>query len=127
LAQFLELGDTSSGSRSLGESQTDMFLQSLTAVAKQICDTINRFLIPELVDFNFDVEDYPQLKFDPLAGKDLEKFANIISTLIGAAAINPDEDLEDFLREKYELPSRMKEEEVEEVKDTDKGNDDGDQ
>lgn len=94
-----------------------MFLQSLEAVAKQICDTINRFLIPELVDFNFDVEAYPKLKFDPLAGKDLEKLANIISTLIGAAAINPDEDLEDFLREKYELPARMKEEEVDETDD----------
>jgi len=90
-----------------------MFLQSLTAVAKQVADTINRFLIPELVDFNYDVETYPSLKFDPLAGKDLEQFANIISTLIGSAAISPDEDLEDFLREKYELPSRMKQDEEE--------------
>lgn len=67
LAQFLELGDTSSGSRSLGDSQQSMFLQALEAVANQVADTINRFLIPQLVDFNFDVEIYPRLKFDPLA------------------------------------------------------------
>lgn len=96
-----------------------MFLQSLEAVAKQIADTVNRFLIPELVNFNFTVETFPTLKFDPLEGKDLEKLANIISTLIGSGSITPDEDLEDFLREKYELPARMKEEDNPDAPDED--------
>lgn len=107
LAQFLELGDTWTWSRSLGESQMWLFLQSLNSIANQIADTFNRFIIPQLVDLNFDVEDYPKMRFDKIETKDLAIFANTISTLTGSWLINPDEDLEDHLREVLWLPARM--------------------
>ncbi len=108
LAHFMELWNTQSWSRSLGDSQTELFLQSLNSIWKQICDTFNRFVIPQVVDYNFNVDIYPKLAFDVIEQKDMEKFATTISTLIGAAAINPDEDLEDHLRDILQLPARMK-------------------
>lgn len=112
LAQFLELGDTESGSKALSEDQSDLFLLSLVAVANQIKDTINRFLIPELVDYNYDgVKEYPKLTFEKLGSVDYEKIANILSSLASGELITKDEDLEDYLRTKMNLPARKKDEE----------------
>lgn len=111
LAQFLELGDTESGSKALSEDQSDLFLLSLVAVANQIKDTINRFLIPELVDYNFDgVKEYPKITFEKLGVVDYEKISNILSTLAGSELLTKDEDLEDFLRTTLNLPARKKDE-----------------
>lgn len=104
----MELGDTNSGSKALSEDQSDLFLLSLGAVAKQIADTMNRFIIPELVNYNFDnVVNYPKLKFEKLGSVDYQKIATILSTLAGSEIIHPDEDLEDYVREMLDLPSRM--------------------
>jgi hypothetical protein len=78
----------------------------LTAVAQQIADVINRFLIPEIVDLNFNVETYPKLKFKKLGGVDYDKFATTLSTLTGSDLLKPDENIEDFLRESMDLPAR---------------------
>lgn len=112
LAQFLELGNTATGSRSLSEDQSDLFLQCEEAIAKQIRDTLNRFLIKELVDYNFDVEDYPKLQFDPLGGTDMNTLASALATLAGSELITPDEDTEVWLRKKLNMPPKMKVEEV---------------
>lgn len=78
----MELGDTQSGSKALSEDQSDLFLLSLGAVVKQIADTMNRFVIPELVDMNFEgVKSYPKLKFEKLGSVDYQKIATILSTL----------------------------------------------
>lgn len=111
LAQFLELGDTESGSKALSEDQSDLFLVSLTAVANAIRDTVNRYLIPEIVDFNFNgVKEYPKLSFEKLGSIDYEKFANILSSLTSAELLTKDEDLEDYLRTALNLPARKKDE-----------------
>jgi len=109
LAQFLELGDTASGSRALSEDQSDLFLLCLTAAARNIADIFNRFVIPELVDYNYDgVKQYPTLEFDKIGSADLEKFSNIISTLVWSEVIHADENIEDHLRDMLSLPPREK-------------------
>lgn len=98
----------------MSEDQSDLFLLSLGAVAKQIRDTINRFLIPQLVDFNFDgVEEYPEISFEKIGSVDYTKIATILSTLASAEILKPDEDLEDHIREMLELPARMEQPEGE--------------
>ena len=47
LAQFINLGTTETGSRALGNSFIEVFLQSLQAFAGYICDVFNRFLIQD--------------------------------------------------------------------------------
>lgn len=109
LAQFLELGDTQSGSRALGESQSDLFLLSLGAIAKQIRDTINKHLIQELVDLNFDIGDYsyPELEFQKLGEVDYNTLVNNLVALTGGGLLQTDEGLEDYIRESLGLPEKQ--------------------
>lgn len=107
LAQFLELWDTDSGSRSLWDSQTGLFLQSMESVAKNLSDTLNRYLIPELVDLNFDVENYPKLKFKKMSSVDYNVLSTSLWTLSEKGIITPDDELEQFLRNAMDLPRRV--------------------
>jgi len=62
LAQFLELGATEVGSRALSEDHSRLFMLSLEAVANTIKDGFNKYAIPQLVDLNFSVKEYPTLE-----------------------------------------------------------------
>lgn len=106
LAQFLELWNTASGSRSLGESQTEYFLMSLESVWKYVCDVFNKYLIKQLVDLNFTVENYPKLCFDPLSWRNNENLVDMVTKLTGAWIIIADDNMDDYMRDVLELPSR---------------------
>lgn len=110
LAQFVELWNTESWSRALSEDQSDFFLLWLTAIANNICDIFNRFLIPELVDYNFNVTEYPHLKFNKLWSVDYQTLSGALSTLTSAWMITVDEKLETHIRDVFDLPSKMIEE-----------------
>lgn len=114
LAQFLELWDTQSWSRALSEDQSDLFLLSLQAVAKQISETINRYLIPEIVDLNYDIWEaqYPKLRFQKLWEVNYTQVATNLSTLASSWLIEADEDLEKYIRETLELPKKFIDEEL---------------
>lgn len=113
LAQFMELWNTESWSRALSEDQSDFFLLWLAAVANHICDIFNRFLIPELVDYNFNVTEYPHLKFSKLWSVNYQTLSSSLSTLSSAGIITPDEKLETHIRDVFDLPSKMEEVPVE--------------
>ena len=83
-----------------------MFLNALEAIAKNIADVFNRYLIPELVDLNFDVEKYPKLKFDKLGAVDYTTLSNALATLSNGGIITPDEDLEWYIRTMMNLPAK---------------------
>lgn len=117
LAQFIELWNTNSWSRSLWDSQHDLFLNAITTFAKIIQNNINRYLIPELVDFNFNTDRYPTIQFGELWAKNLESLANTLSTLITAWAVEVDDELQRVIREQLWLPPM-------EVEENDKVNDD---
>lgn len=116
LAQFLELGDTASGSRALSESQGDLFLLSLGAIAKQIADTFNKDLIQELVNLNYDVGEssYPLLKFEKLGAVDYTALVGNIVSLTSGGLLETDEELEDYIRESLGLPAKAIDETLEE-------------
>lgn len=105
LAQFLELWDTESGSRALSEDQSSLFILWLNAIANQIAEVVNKYVIKELVDLNFNnVEEYPVLRYQKLWEIDYEKISNTLSTLAAANIITVDKDLEDHVRELFDLP-----------------------
>lgn len=113
LAQFLELWATGGGSYALSEDQSDLFLISLSAIARQIAETLNRDLIKQLVDLNFTLwenQTYPKLKFNKLWDVDYTKLSSSLATLAGAGVIKPDNDLEDHIRTVFDLPKRLDEE-----------------
>lgn len=112
LAQFLELGQTSSGggSRALSEDQTDLFLNSEEAIANTIISTFNKGLVKELIDMNFDnVTVYPQLDYSGITRIDVAAIATAYKTLTEAKAITPIAEDENYLRAAMQLPPRTQE------------------
>lgn len=64
LAQFMMLGTGSStGSWALSNDQTDMFILALRSVMQNIESHINSYLIPKLIDYNFETPLYPKFEF----------------------------------------------------------------
>lgn len=110
LAMFMEIVGGEQGSRALSEDQSDFFLLALEAVAKQIDDVHSRFLIPELVDLNFDVPSatyYPRLAHRKLGSVDYSTISTVLSTLVSAGLITVDDPLEEWTRKLLDLPERV--------------------
>lgn len=64
LAHFLMLGTgSSSGSWALSTDQSDMFIMALKSVVKGLEEHITSYLIPNLINYNFDNPKYPKFEF----------------------------------------------------------------
>lgn len=110
LGQFLELGAASSagtsGSRALSEDHSDMFLQSLEAVAKNVASSFSKQGIKELVDLNFDnVQKYPTLDFEGITSVDAKGLADAYKVLVDTGALTPQAADEDYFRDLLTLPA----------------------
>ncbi len=109
LAQFLELGATKSGSgsRALSQDHSDLFLKAEEAIANTLIGVINKDLIPELVDLNFnDVKDYPVLDYSGITKIDMAALGTAYSQLVTAGAISPTDDDQQYIRAAMGLPPR---------------------
>jgi hypothetical protein len=109
MAQFLALGGiSSSGSRAVGGTQSDMFMKSLKYIANSICEMINMYVIPELVVWNYKTTNFPQLRVRNIGEtRDLQMIASALSNLFAQKAITPDVDTENYLRTKLmDMPAK---------------------
>jgi len=105
LAQFMEIGaGSNAGGYSQSQDQSKIFLLSEESVATYISEVINKDAIRELVDLNFNVEEYPELKYSKISQED----ANIMSTAIQryaqAGVLTPTPATEDHVRDVMGLP-----------------------
>lgn len=67
LAHFIMLGSAgSSGSWALSQDQSDMFILALRGLMENIEEHINSYLIPDLIDYNFETPFYPKFRFADL-------------------------------------------------------------
>jgi hypothetical protein len=108
LAQFIDLGSKSVGSYSLSKDQSQIFLDSLDSSAKTITEVINQE-IRRLVDYNWTVEEYPQLTHSDLGSKDTKELSEAIQALIFAGVLTTDPELEDYVRGVLKLPEKSEE------------------
>lgn len=77
----------------------------MEAVAGTIPSEINRKLIPELVDLNFDgVENYPTIDFEGISDADVAGLAEAYSKLTTAGGMKPTKGDEPFFRAMMGLP-----------------------
>lgn len=109
LAQFLELGQTSSGggSRALSQDHSDLFLNALEAIANNLISEFNKNLIPELVDMNFDgVTVYPKLDYNGITRVDVAGLTTAYKAMKDAGAVTPIPEDEQYLRAAMGLPAR---------------------
>jgi hypothetical protein len=107
LAQFMNLGAKSTGSYALSQDQSQFFLMALQAVGKNVCNTMNRNCIREMVDYNWDVKKYPHMTVSGLDSPDILAFAGAIAQLMTAGAITADIPTENELRRMVKLPQKQ--------------------
>ncbi len=107
LAQFLDLGSGATGSRALSEDHTNLFLQSLEAVANGVVEVINKFAIKKLVDLNFEgVEIYPELDYNGIARVDVEKLSTAYQRFTQSGGLKSTQADDQYIRELMGLPER---------------------
>ncbi|MBT9144610.1 MAG: hypothetical protein DDT42_00452 [candidate division WS2 bacterium] len=109
LAQFLQLTEGRGGSFALSRDQSDFFLMSLGSLANYICNIINRYAIPQLVDYNFTVQGYPKLIYTNLEITDKAGIIDGVDKLVKGQVLIPDNNLEEFMRNLLSLPQKLKE------------------
>ncbi len=87
LAMFMELGQTATGSRALGESQSDFFLLATQNTADYIAHRIRNSTIRRLVEFNFGPDaPLPYLIPANVQARSIDTMAAIIAQLAQAGA-----------------------------------------
>lgn len=107
LAGFMDLGASSgSGSRAVGDVQLKVFEYAVKFVADYIADTVNRYLVKDIVDLNFNVTEYPKLTAGEVDGQSLTELATALKNLIDAGVIIPTDEDEAYLRGILRLPEK---------------------
>ena len=111
LADFVMLGQQQVGSFALADSKTKIFSLSIGSYLEVICEVFNNQAIPRLIDMNGDhfkgITDYPKMKHGDIDEQDIQQFATAVSTLIGAGALVPDEEMEKEIRRVLNLPEKV--------------------
>lgn len=106
LAQWIDLGQTASGNRALGESFIDFFTMANQAFADDIARTTTLDLVNTWVDYNYGSDEPAPAIVCGGIGVDEEATADAIDSLIKSGAIETDDDLESWVRAKYNLPTK---------------------
>jgi phage gp29-like protein len=105
LAMFMMLGQSEHGSRSLGATMADFFFMSLEATSRQIARVMNLGCVKRLVDYNFPgVTNYPQLVPQQILTLKFEAIVEALNKLAQFGVVEPDDELESWLREKMGAP-----------------------
>jgi phage gp29-like protein len=113
MAGFLNLGMTDTGTKSLSENLSGLFLKNLQGFANYIADCINNKWIKDLLEANYpnlDKKRYPKLKVSGIITDALLEYAQAINQVFSAGAITPDHETEDFVRDKFKMPKKQEKE-----------------
>lgn len=111
LADFILLGHEKVGSFALGASKIDLFTSSIQQIANAIADTFNDHAIPRLFRLNgMDTKRLPKIKAGEITHVDLGVLGDFISKMTSAGAMQPDAEMDNFLRSLAGLPKRSEEE-----------------
>ncbi len=102
--QFLMLGSTSTGARSLGEVQIDAAQDTVQAFVNMIAETITEQVVRRQAEWSFGAgAPYPRINPGMVGADGDVPIADLVN-LINAGAITNDASLEKFLRERSNLP-----------------------
>jgi phage gp29-like protein len=112
LASFINMGQGhSSGNRSLGQTMSDFFYLGLQATANSIARTISLTTVKRLCDLNFTgIQKYPRVAPQQILSAKIESVVDTLQKLASGACdvIQPDEELESWIREKLGAPKAGK-------------------
>jgi hypothetical protein len=102
MLMVMQLGQTRSGARALGETFVDFWAAGMESFAWWFADTFNEHVLEDDIDWNWgeDVEQVPLLTFD----FDPELMVADLVALIGSGAIIVDDELEAEIRKELRMP-----------------------
>jgi len=105
LHMFLQLGQTVTGSRALGDTFVEYAFIAQKAVAQWFVDVFNEHVIEDWMDWNYgeDVEQVPLLTYVVQEEDELLPVEDLVK-MVQANVIHVDPDLEESLRERFKLP-----------------------
>lgn len=107
LASFIALGTQNVGSFALSRDQRDFFQVALEGWGNMIGDTFDRFASLPLLRLNrIPFTSVPKLKHTDIGQADLKTLSLYIQSLGNAGFIQPDPELEDWLRRAAGFPER---------------------
>jgi hypothetical protein len=89
------------------EKDHEIFMKASRYVADMVRDVFNKYAIPQLIDYNYSRVGYPQLVVRRIGETtDWRTMSFAIRNFIGADALHPDDNFEDWLRQEMDLPLR---------------------
>jgi hypothetical protein len=113
LADFILLGHEKVGSFALGASKIDLFTSAIQQIADSIADVFNDHAIPRLFKLNgMDPTRCPKIKAGEITHVDLGVLGDFVSKMAAAGAMQPDIDMDNYLRSLANLPKRSEQEGV---------------
>lgn len=105
LAMFVQLGTTETGSRALGSEFIDFFALAGDSVADWVCDATNDGFVEDFARWGWGDQDSI-----PLVVSERDEAPELSATdlvgLVHAGALTLDAELEDWIREKFDVPAR---------------------
>ena len=123
LADFVLLGQQSVGSFALASSKTKIFALAIGTYLDIICEVFNNQAIPRLMDLNnthfAGMTDYPKMVHGDIEDADLDHIGEFIKSMVGIGALQPDDELEDYIRGIAGLPEKLTSEPYPARQDTD--------
>jgi hypothetical protein len=109
LASLLNLDASPNGSRALGTTWLDLLLMSLNAIAAETMSVLDQLSV-QMVTYNWgEDEAAPRICVGDVAARP-EATAEAIASLVHVGALTPDPALEEWIRDRWELPEKAKEE-----------------
>jgi phage gp29-like protein len=111
LADFIFLGHEQTGSFALSSDKTTLFATAIGSYLDEICEVFNLQAIPKLIDLNADkfrgLTDYPVMEHTDVEKPDIATISAFLKDMVGVGVLQPDEGLEDYVRDLGSLPDRV--------------------
>jgi hypothetical protein len=110
IADFMKLGHGSTGARSTAVVQADPFLKSIEKLTGIVEHEARRQLVLPFVARNYSgAKNLPKITMSLVDQTSLTQLADFVLKLVQVGALMPDQDLEDFLRRRADLPAASSE------------------
>lgn len=104
MAMVVQLGQTQTGSRALGNTFADFFQMLTEAVANWYRDTTNEHVIEDLVDWNWgEDEQAPKLVWSYSQGEETLAISDLVA-MVDSGVVTMDEETERAVRQRTRLP-----------------------
>lgn len=90
LAQFILLGNSdNTGSFALSKSHADLFMMALRGMMAEVEEHFNSYLIPQLIDYNYETQYYPEFRFNDMSDDTADFIESIFLEIVKKQDMTP--------------------------------------